>query len=68
MAKVYFSNEPINIFLNMLFAFCLHHYLLCLFIPDVHRYSTRNMFNKPTHDVSGRPISPRLKNFGLFCP
>ena len=30
--------------------------------------TTRNMFNEPTHGVSGRPISARFKNFALFGP
>jgi hypothetical protein len=66
MAKICFSKGPIGLFLNMLFVFCLSHWLLYLFIPNVHCYSTRDMFNEPTHDLSRRPISPRLKNFGLF--
>ena len=68
MTKIYFSNGPKGKFPNMLLAFRLSQWLLCLFIPDIHRYNTRNMFNEPTHDVSGRPISPRFKNFGLFGP
>jgi hypothetical protein len=68
MAKIYFSNGPIGMFLNMLFAFCLSHWFLCIFIPDVHFFSTLNMFIELTHDISGRPISPRFKNIGLFGP
>jgi hypothetical protein len=67
MAKIDFSNGAIGMFLNMLLAFGLSRWLLCLFIPYVHCYSTRNMFNEPTHDVSERPISPKCKNLNCLA-